>query len=50
MCARSRMLGKEAEEQKLGVSAAKIDDVEHGIPLRPCCIDDGVVRRGPGEV
>ena len=52
MCTRSRMLGKEAEEQKpLGsVSAAEIDNIEQVIPLHPSCIDDGVVRRGPDEV
>ena len=51
MCALSRTLGKEAEEQKPlgGFSAAEIGDVEHGIPLRLSCIDDGEVRRGPDE-
>ena len=51
MSARTRTLGKEAEEQKPlgGVSAAEIDDVEHDIHLRPRSINDGVVRRGPDE-
>ena len=51
VCARPRAVGKEAEEQKplAGVSASEIDDVEHGIPRHPRCIEDGVVRRGPGE-
>ena len=51
MCALPRTLGNEAEELKPlgGFNAAKVDGVEHDSPLRPSCIDDGEVRRGPDE-